>query len=120
MPAWTRRIAPGGDGGLDAALVLVHFASLVPALAAVKKGGRIAYPNGVDVLALRAGEPAPAGPEGVAVLEYDGVPYRRGMAYPRSFRARRRPGTVLSSGSWAAIRHRSRVPRGASRPSSRR
>jgi NADPH:quinone reductase-like Zn-dependent oxidoreductase len=66
-----RDFAPGG---LDAALVLVHGASLAPALAAVKKGGRIAYPNGVDQIALRAGEPAPTGPEGVAVVAYDGVP----------------------------------------------
>jgi NADPH:quinone reductase-like Zn-dependent oxidoreductase len=68
-----RAFAPGG---LDAALALVHGASLAPALAAVRKGGRIAYPNGVDVLALRAGEPAPSGREGVAVLAYDGVPGR--------------------------------------------
>ena len=68
-----RDFAPGG---LDAALVLVHGASLAPALATVKKGGRVAYPNGVDVVALRAGEPAPTGPEGVAVLAYDGVPGR--------------------------------------------
>lgn len=60
-----RDFAPGG---LDAALALAHGASLAPALAAVKKGGRIAYPNGV--------EPAPTGPEGVAVLPYDGVPGR--------------------------------------------
>jgi NADPH:quinone reductase-like Zn-dependent oxidoreductase len=68
-----RDFAPGG---LDAALVLVHGASLAPALATVRKGGRIAFPHGVDVLALRAGEPAPAGPEGVTALAYDGVPGR--------------------------------------------
>ena len=58
-----RDLAPGG---LDAALVLVHGKSLAPALAAIRKGGRIAHPNGV--------EPAPQGPPGVQVLAYDGVP----------------------------------------------
>jgi NADPH:quinone reductase-like Zn-dependent oxidoreductase len=53
-------------GGLDAALVLVHGESLAPALATVRKGGRIAYPNGV--------EPTPKGPPGVALLAYDGEP----------------------------------------------
>ncbi len=58
-----RDFAPAG---LDAALVLVHGKSLDPALAAVRKGGRIAHPNGV--------EPAPSAPEGVTVLAYDGEP----------------------------------------------
>ncbi len=58
-----REFAPGG---LDAALVLVHGKSLDPALASIRKGGRIAHPNGV--------EPAPRAPEGVTVLAYDGQP----------------------------------------------
>jgi NADPH:quinone reductase-like Zn-dependent oxidoreductase len=58
-----RAFAPDG---LDAALVLVHGESLGPALATVRKGGRIAHPNGV--------EPAPKGPPGVTVLAYDGEP----------------------------------------------
>jgi NADPH:quinone reductase len=58
-----RDFAPGG---LDAALVLVAGKSLGPALAAVRKGGRIAHPNGV--------EPAPSAPDGVTLLAYDGVP----------------------------------------------
>jgi NADPH:quinone reductase-like Zn-dependent oxidoreductase len=58
-----RDFAPGG---LDAALVLVHGESLGPALGAVRKGGRVAYPNGV--------EPAPRAPEGVTLLAYDGEP----------------------------------------------
>jgi NADPH:quinone reductase-like Zn-dependent oxidoreductase len=60
-----RDLAPGG---LDAALVLVHGDSLDPALATVRKGGRIAYPNGV--------EPAPRAPHGVTALAYDGEPGR--------------------------------------------
>ncbi|WP_242343511.1 NADP-dependent oxidoreductase [Anaeromyxobacter terrae] len=58
-----RDFAPGG---LDAALVLVHGKSLDPALAAMRRGGRIAHPNGV--------EPVPAAPEGVTLLAYDGEP----------------------------------------------
>jgi NADPH:quinone reductase len=60
-----REFAPGG---LDAALVLAHGKSLDAARATIRKGGRIAYPNGV--------EPAPSAPEGVAVLAYDGEPSR--------------------------------------------
>jgi NADPH:quinone reductase-like Zn-dependent oxidoreductase len=60
-----RALAPGG---LDAALVLVHGESLAPALAEVKRGGRVAHPNGV--------EPAPRAPEGVSVVAYDGEPGR--------------------------------------------
>jgi NADPH:quinone reductase-like Zn-dependent oxidoreductase len=58
-----RELAPGG---LDAALVLAHGESLAPALAGVRKGGRIAFPNGV--------EPAPRAPPGVQLLAYDGEP----------------------------------------------
>jgi NADPH2:quinone reductase len=58
-----RDFAPGG---LDAALVLAHGESLAPALGAVRKGGRIAHPNGV--------EPAPTAPKGVTLLAYDGEP----------------------------------------------
>jgi NADPH:quinone reductase-like Zn-dependent oxidoreductase len=60
-----RAFAPGG---LDAALVLVNGDTLGPALETVRKGGRVAYPNGV--------EPAPRAPEGVELLAYDGDPGR--------------------------------------------
>lgn len=60
-----RDFAPGG---LDAALVLAHGDSLAPALAAVRRGGRVTYPNGV--------EPAPREPPGVSLLAYDGEPGR--------------------------------------------
>ncbi len=60
-----RAFAPGG---LDAALVLAHGASLTPALAAVRANGRVAHPNGV--------EPAPSPPPGVTLLAYDGEPGR--------------------------------------------
>ncbi len=65
VPRAVRELAPGG---LDAALVLVHGESLDPALALVRKGGRIAHPNGV--------EPAPVAPAGVTLLAYDGEPGR--------------------------------------------
>jgi len=52
--------------GLDAALVLVHAEGLDAALAMIKKGGRVAYPNGV--------EPEPRAPKGVKRLAYDGEP----------------------------------------------
>ncbi len=58
-----RDLAPDG---LDAALVLVHGDSLEPALRTIRKGGRIAHPNGV--------EPAPKAPPGATVLAYDGEP----------------------------------------------
>ena len=60
-----RTFAPDG---LDAALVLVNGHDLGEALGAVKKGGRVAYPNGV--------EPAPEAPAGVKVIAYDGEPGR--------------------------------------------
>ena len=52
--------------GLDAALVLASGKPLQRALAGMKKGGRIAYPNGV--------EPAPEAGEGIEVMAYDGEP----------------------------------------------
>jgi NADPH:quinone reductase len=52
--------------GLDAALVLTSGKTLQPALAGMRKGGRIAYPNGV--------EPAPKGKGGIKAIAYDGVP----------------------------------------------
>jgi NADPH:quinone reductase-like Zn-dependent oxidoreductase len=58
-----RRFAPGG---LDAVLVLVGAKNVDEALATVKKGGRVAYPHGV--------EPEPQAPKGVEVLPYDGTP----------------------------------------------
>lgn len=60
-----RSFAPDG---LDAALVLVHGASLESALRTIRKGGRVAHPNGV--------EPAPKAPAGVQILAYDGNPGR--------------------------------------------
>jgi NADPH:quinone reductase-like Zn-dependent oxidoreductase len=62
----SREVRAFAPGGLDAALVLVHGASLEAALAHVRKGGRIAVPNGV--------EPVPRAPDGVTVLAYDGDP----------------------------------------------
>jgi NADPH:quinone reductase len=52
--------------GLDAALLLVGGGGLDEALEVVKKGGRIAYPHGV--------EPEPRAPDGTTLLAYDGTP----------------------------------------------
>ncbi len=52
--------------GLDAALAFTNSEDLMEALKDVKKGGNIAYPNGV--------EPEPKGLPGVGVHAYDGLP----------------------------------------------
>ena len=52
--------------GLDAALTFTNSDDLEKALKQVKKGGSIAYPNGV--------EPEPVGSAGVNVHAYDGLP----------------------------------------------
>lgn len=52
--------------GLDAALAFANSDDLEKALKQVKKGGSIAYPNGV--------EPEPEGSAGVKVHAYDGLP----------------------------------------------
>jgi len=52
--------------GIEAALVLASDDVLQPALQGMRKGGRVAHPNGV--------EPEPEPPEGIEVLAYDGVP----------------------------------------------
>ena len=54
--------------GINAALVLANGRGLLDALSAIREGGRVAYPNGV--------EPAPDVPEGVEALAYDGTPDR--------------------------------------------
>jgi NADPH:quinone reductase-like Zn-dependent oxidoreductase len=61
--AAARAFAPGG---LDAALVLVDGKGLPAALDAVRLGGRVAYPNGV--------EPEPRVPDGIESHAYDGTP----------------------------------------------
>jgi NADPH:quinone reductase len=58
-----RAFAPDG---LDAALVLAGGDDVNEALEAVKKGGRVAHPNGV--------EPDPRAPKGVELIAYDGTP----------------------------------------------
>jgi NADPH:quinone reductase-like Zn-dependent oxidoreductase len=58
-----REFAPDG---LDAALVLAGSPALDEALRTVRRGGRIAFPNGV--------EPAPDAPTGTKRIAYDGNP----------------------------------------------
>jgi NADPH:quinone reductase-like Zn-dependent oxidoreductase len=65
VAAAVRAFAPSG---LDAALVLVGGRDVDGALATMKKGARVAYPNGV--------EPEPRAPKGVRVRGYDGNPAR--------------------------------------------
>lgn len=64
LPA-ARRFA---SDGLDAALVLVGGPEANAVLKLVKRGGRVAHPNGV--------EPVPEVPDGVKRLGYDGTPDR--------------------------------------------
>ncbi|GMU00205.1 NADP-dependent oxidoreductase [Corallococcus caeni] len=52
--------------GFDAALVLASGDAAEKALQHVRKGGRVAWPNGV--------EPAPKVPEGIQGIPYDGIP----------------------------------------------
>lgn len=55
--------------GVDAVLALAGGPPLTRLLDAVKRGGRVAYPNGV--------EPAPRKREGLSILSYDATPGRR-------------------------------------------
>lgn len=66
MTAAAARLAPRG---FDAALVVTGGKEINAALRAVKKGGRVAYPNGV--------EPEPRAPKGVKLIAFDGLPTRR-------------------------------------------
>jgi NADPH2:quinone reductase len=61
--AAARQFAPDG---LDAALITAGGAAADKALAAMKAGGRVAYPNGV--------EPTPKPPSGIEAKAYDGMP----------------------------------------------
>jgi NADPH2:quinone reductase len=67
-----RAVRAFAPDGLDAVLVLAGGQGLDGALAAMKKGSRVAYPNGV--------EPVPRGPKGVRVRAYDGTPAREAFA----------------------------------------
>jgi NADPH2:quinone reductase len=61
--AAARQFAPGG---VDAVLAFVGGKELTRCLDALRKGGRVAYPNGV--------EPEPRKRKGIRVKAYDGVP----------------------------------------------
>jgi NADPH:quinone reductase-like Zn-dependent oxidoreductase len=63
VAAAAREFAPKG---IDAALVTVNGKSLDEALAAIRDGGRVAYPNGV--------EPEPKARTGIRIQAYDGMP----------------------------------------------
>ena len=61
--AAARQFAPDG---LDAALITAGGPAADEALAAMRSGGRVAYPNGV--------EPEPKTPSGISAKAYDGMP----------------------------------------------
>ena len=63
IAAAARQFAPNG---LDAALITAGGAAANKALAAMRAGGRVAYPNGV--------EPTPEPPFGINAKAYDGMP----------------------------------------------
>ena len=63
-----RRFAPEG---IDCALITAGGEEAQRALAAMREGGRVAYPNGV--------EPEPKAPSGVSVQSYDGMPDREAI-----------------------------------------
>jgi NADPH2:quinone reductase len=63
IPAAARQFAPNG---LDAALITAGGPAADKALTAMRAGGRVAYPNGV--------EPTPKPPFGIDAKSYDGMP----------------------------------------------
>jgi NADPH:quinone reductase len=63
IAAEVRRFAPGG---IDAVLALGGGTALERCLSMVRRGGRVAYPNGV--------EPEPRPREGLKIISYDAVP----------------------------------------------
>jgi NADPH:quinone reductase-like Zn-dependent oxidoreductase len=63
LAAAARRFAPDG---VDAVLALAGGSALTRLLDAMKRGGRVAFPNGV--------EPAPRKRRGIRVMAYDGTP----------------------------------------------
>jgi NADPH:quinone reductase len=67
--AAAKEFAPGG---LDAALLTAGGQPAERAISAVRKGGRVAYPNGV--------EPAPKPRPGISIDAYDGIPDAEAIA----------------------------------------
>lgn len=67
--AAARKFAPNG---LDAALLTAGGKAAEKALGAVRKGGRVAYPHGV--------EPEPQIPAGIQAKSYDGIPSPEAIA----------------------------------------
>jgi NADPH2:quinone reductase len=68
VAAAARKFAPSG---LDAALLTAGGEAAEHALTAVREGGRVAYPNGV--------EPVPKGRPGMKITAYDGEPSRESI-----------------------------------------
>ena len=66
IPAAARAFAPQG---VDAALVTAGGSEVDQALAALREGGRVAFPNGV--------QPAPKAPKNIKAQSYNGQPNRQ-------------------------------------------
>jgi NADPH2:quinone reductase len=93
-------------GGLDAVLAFVNGRGLDEAIAAVREGGRVAHPHGV--------QPEPRGRAGVQVIGYDGTPDRQVFDRLNAL-IERRPFSVHISGRFpladAAKAHRALMDR---------
>ena len=100
-----KAVARFAPGGLDAALILVGGAVVDEALATMKKGGRVAHPNGV--------EPEPHAPKGVRVRGYDGKPSREAFERLNTSSAESHS-TSSWDGSIASKRRRPRTGRSGS------
>jgi NADPH:quinone reductase-like Zn-dependent oxidoreductase len=91
IAAAARQFAPDG---LDVALITAGGPAADKALTAMRAGGRVAYPNGV--------EPGPKPPFGIDARSYDGMPTRR---QSRNSKAAQGGGITLRGESCGAIYH---------------
>lgn len=74
--------------GVDFALAFANSKGLMEALRLVKKGGVVAYPNGV--------EPEPRGLAGIKIVAFDGLPSRSGFGRLNAWIAEGRFRVVIS------------------------
>jgi hypothetical protein len=105
VAAAARRFAPKG---LDAALLTAGGPAADTALTAMRPGGRVAYPNGV--------EPTPKPPAGVKAEAYDGTPDRQAIVRLNGLIAQ--PGTRRSRCTSRAASRSTTPPRRSERSTS--